>query len=166
MSNDHSHAARSRIIAHKTHADLPGNWRAQKQRYNSFSLQVELPCINGLSAWFTVATFHEADDEERFITDGARQEAGEYAAKFAALAVPEQEGVDAALGEPKASEHISPERRRGLEEAAKALADAADDVGVKFFDTDTMEPEVERMQKATLAIRALIPPSSEGGSPR
>jgi hypothetical protein len=29
-----------------------------------------------------------------------------------------------------------------------------------------MEPEVERMQKATLAIRALIPPSSEGGSPR
>jgi hypothetical protein len=86
MSNDHSHAARSRIIAHKTHADLPGNWRAQKQRYNSFSLQVELPCINGLGAWFTVATFHEAGDDERLITDGARQEAGEYAAKFAALA--------------------------------------------------------------------------------
>jgi hypothetical protein len=75
---------------------------------------------------------------------------------------------DGAVAERSAarSEHISPERRRGLEEAAKALADAADDVGVKFFDTDTMEPEVERMQKATLAIRALIPPSSEGGSPR
>jgi hypothetical protein len=82
------------------------------------------------------------------------------------LPPPSQEGASEALGEPKASEHISPERRRGLEEAAKALADAADDVGVKFFDTDTMEPEVERMQKATLAIRALIPPSSEGGSPR
>jgi hypothetical protein len=84
----------------------------------------------------------------------------------------EQETVsderDGAVAERSAarSEHISPERRRGLEEAAKALADAADDVGVKFFDTDTMEPEVERMQKATLAIRALIPPSSEGGSPR
>jgi hypothetical protein len=75
---------------------------------------------------------------------------------------------DGAVAERSAarSEHISPERRRGLEDAAKALADAADDVGVKFFDTDTMEPEVERMQKATLAVRALIPPSSEGGSPR
>jgi hypothetical protein len=162
MSNDHSHAARSRIIAHKTHADLPGNWRAQKQRYNSFSLQVELPCINGLSAWFTVATFHEADDEERFITDGARQEAGEYAAKFAALAVPEQEGVDAALGEPKASEHISPERRRGLEEALRQaqgylLADHAE---------GRDDPGLVRRGLLKRIARALIPPSSEGGSPR
>jgi hypothetical protein len=163
MSNDHSHAARSRIIAHKTHADLPGNWRAQKQRYNSFSLQVELPCINGLSAWFTVATFHEADDEERFITDGARQEAGEYAAKFAALAVPEQEGVDAALGEPKASEHISPERRRGLEDAAKIAENGC------LVPPDGGSPtEGERLmcEDIAKAIRALIPPSSEGGSPR
>jgi hypothetical protein len=38
---------------------------------------------------------------------------------LAAMYAPEQEGVDAALGEPKASEHISPERRRGLEEAAR-----------------------------------------------
>jgi hypothetical protein len=82
---DHSHAARGRIVAHKAHADLPGTWRTQKMRYNSFALQVELPCINGLSAWFTVATFHEAGDDERMITDGARQEAGEYAAKFAAF---------------------------------------------------------------------------------
>jgi hypothetical protein len=35
------------------------------------------------------------------------------------------------------------------------LADAADDVGVHYFDTDTMSPEVEEMQKATLEARAL-----------
>lgn len=76
----------NRIIAHKDHADLPGNWRARQIRYGSWSLDVELPCTNGLAAWFSVATFDAADDGERLATDGARQEAGEYAAKFAALA--------------------------------------------------------------------------------
>lgn len=85
MTEPVGETAPSRIIAHKAHADLPGTWRVRKIRYGSFALEVELPCINGLSAWFTVATFHEAEDEERLITDGARQEAGEYAAKFAAL---------------------------------------------------------------------------------
>lgn len=94
---DQSHTARGRIIAHKGHAGLPGHWRAQKLRYNSFALEVELPCINGLSAWFSVATFHEADDEERLITDGARQEAGEYATKFAALAATDASGEKAGL---------------------------------------------------------------------
>lgn len=45
------------------------------------------------------------------------------------------------------------EREAKLREAALALANAADDVGVRFFDTDTMEPEVEAMQAATLAVR-------------
>jgi hypothetical protein len=176
MSNDHSHAARSRIIAHKTHADLPGNWRAQKQRYNSFSLQVELPCINGLSAWFTVATFHEADDEERFITDGARQEAGEYAAKFAALAVPEQEGVDAALGEPKASEHLSPERRRGLENAIERIIQDACELPDRTSPEDQPDmllitgEELDMLLRRHLGLEdddlRSLSPSSEGGSPR
>lgn len=43
-----------------------------------------------------------------------------------------------------------------LRAALLALANAADEVGVKFFDTDTMEPEVEAMQKATLAARAAL----------
>jgi hypothetical protein len=37
-----------------------------------------------------------------------------------------------------------------------ALADAADDVGVKFFDTDTMDPLVEKMQAATQNARAAL----------
>lgn len=40
--------------------------------------------------------------------------------------------------------------------ALKALANAADDVGVKFFDTDTMEPEVDAMQSATTTARNLL----------
>lgn len=39
---------------------------------------------------------------------------------------------------------------------AKELADACDDVGVRFFDTDTMEPEVQRMQEATEAVREIL----------
>ncbi len=40
----------------------------------------------------------------------------------------------------------------------RKLADAADDVGVKFFDTDTMDPLVERLQNATMAARKLLAP--------
>lgn len=40
--------------------------------------------------------------------------------------------------------------------ALKNLADAADAVGVRFYDTDTMEPEVEAMQAATKAARAAL----------
>lgn len=45
------------------------------------------------------------------------------------------------------------ERLRG---ALLNLANAADGVGVRFFDTDTMEPEVEVMQEATQAARAAL----------
>ena len=45
-----------------------------------------------------------------------------------------------------------------LREALQYLADAADDVGVKFFDTDTMDPLVERLQNATMAARKLLAP--------
>jgi hypothetical protein len=40
--------------------------------------------------------------------------------------------------------------------ALQTLADAADVVGVRFFDTDTMEPEVEAMQTATQEARAAL----------
>lgn len=45
------------------------------------------------------------------------------------------------------------EQQRG---ALLNLANAADAVGVRFFDTDTMEPEVEAMQTATQAARAAL----------
>jgi hypothetical protein len=47
-------------------------------------------------------------------------------------------------------------RVRSLEVALRKLADAADDVGIKFFDTDTMDPLVEAMQTATLEARAAL----------
>lgn len=43
-----------------------------------------------------------------------------------------------------------------LREKLMALANAADDVGVAHFDTDSMSPEVERMQAATLDARAVL----------
>lgn len=43
-----------------------------------------------------------------------------------------------------------------MRDTLRALADAADVVGVKYFDTDTMDPEVEAMQKATQAARAAL----------
>lgn len=46
-------------------------------------------------------------------------------------------------------------------EALRKLCNAADDVGVRFFDTDTEEPEVADLQSATLAARALLPSASQ-----
>lgn len=46
-----------------------------------------------------------------------------------------------------------------LRSALGVLADAADVVGVKYFDTDTMDPEVEDMQTATSGARALLNPT-------
>jgi hypothetical protein len=48
-----------------------------------------------------------------------------------------------------------------MREALEKLANAADDVGVQFFDTDTMSPEVEAMQAATQEARALLSLSRE-----
>lgn len=50
------------------------------------------------------------------------------------------------------------------EDALADLADTADAVGVRFFDTDTMEPEVEAMQKATLAAREVLEPKPRRAS--
>jgi hypothetical protein len=48
-----------------------------------------------------------------------------------------------------------------MRDALEKLANAADDVGVQFFDTDTMSPEVEAMQAATQEARALLSLSRE-----
>lgn len=71
-----------RIIDFKQHPGLPGKWRARAIRYGAYVLEVELPCINGLAAWFTIGVLYAADDAERMMTDGARLEAGEYAERI------------------------------------------------------------------------------------
>lgn len=49
-----------------------GPYRAEKSHYNdSWNIQRQYPCINGLSAWFQVAVVHEADEAEMGYTDGA-----------------------------------------------------------------------------------------------
>lgn len=78
--------SKGKSSTYKQCAGLPGRWRARAIRYGSYALEVELPCINGLSAWFSVATFHETDEAERMMTDGAKLEAGEYAQRFSEIA--------------------------------------------------------------------------------
>ena len=56
----------------------------------------------------------------------------------------------------RAGQAASAERVKALEEALGALADASDNVGIAFFDSDDMPPEVDAMQAATLAARALL----------
>lgn len=51
-------------------------------------------------------------------------------------------------------------RAEGLLEA---LANAADVVGVAYFDSDDLSPEVEAMQSATLAARAFLDKLKEQG---
>lgn len=55
--------------------------------------------------------------------------------------------------------HPKDEEISMLRAALRVLADAADVVGVKYFDTDTMDPEVEDLQAATLGARALLNPT-------
>ena len=47
-------------------------------------------------------------------------------------------------------------QNKKLREALENLANAADTVGVSYFDTDTMDPEVEAMQSATNIARAAL----------
>lgn len=56
----------------------------------------------------------------------------------------------------RAGQAASAERVKALEEALGALANAADNVGIAFFDSDDMPAETEAMQAATLDARALL----------
>lgn len=49
-------------------------------------------------------------------------------------------------------------REKRLREAGIALANAADDVGVRHFDTDSLPLSVAKMQDATTAMRAALDP--------
>jgi hypothetical protein len=52
----------------------PGPWRASKVR-DFFAIEAELPCINGLRAWFTVAIVHQSDEAEKGMSDGLKADA-------------------------------------------------------------------------------------------
>jgi uncharacterized membrane protein YccC len=53
------------------------------------------------------------------------------------------------------------ERLAALEDALRALADAADEVGVRHFDTDWLDDEVQAMKNATLRAREVLGPNAE-----
>ena len=61
---------------------------------------------------------------------------------------------------------IEEQRRRikALEEALGALANAADHVGIAFFDSDDMPAEAEAMQAATLDARAQLKEAGQSGA--
>lgn len=50
----------------------------------------------------------------------------------------------------------APPQDAGLREALERLANAADEVGVEYFDTDTMDDTVSEMQSATIAARQAL----------
>jgi hypothetical protein len=45
-----------------------------------YDIMIEVGCINGLSAWFTIATVHEPEYAEMMMTEGALPSAEEVAA--------------------------------------------------------------------------------------
>ncbi len=74
------------------------------------------------------------------------------------------DGARGCLAEQTARAEKAEAENARLRELAEALADAADDVGVQHFDTDTIPGYVGAMQAATLAVRAaLAPVESKGG---
>lgn len=148
----------SRIIQHRSHPDLPGQWRARQIRYGAWSLDVELPCINGLSAWFNVATFHAAEDDERLMTDGARQEAREYAAKFAALST--WMGGTGVSEKPAQTSDTAGEGSAVSELArlCKLSAEMAEDEGLWFVAQTAAEAYLQQeLRKLCAAIEGRLP---------
>lgn len=61
-----------------------GSWRSRKIRYGGYTIESELPCMNGLRAWFTVAIVHAHDDAERLMSEGAVADAEDDARLIAA----------------------------------------------------------------------------------
>lgn len=67
----------------KHHEDEMALYRAEKSRFNdSWSIEREYACINGLSCWFQVAVVNEADEAEMGYTDGEFGSAQERAEKI------------------------------------------------------------------------------------
>ena len=64
----------------------------------------------------------------------------------------------------RAGQAASAERIKALEEALGALANAADNVGIAFFDSDDMPAEAEAMQAATLDARAQLREADQSGA--
>lgn len=61
------------------------NIRARKSDYCAdWHVEQEIPCINGLSAWFVIATAEEADEASMGYTDGAFGTAEERAHRIVA----------------------------------------------------------------------------------
>lgn len=59
--------------------------RASKSRFSDkWHIEERFPCINGLSAWFVIATVDEADEAEIGYTDGAFGSAEDRANRIAA----------------------------------------------------------------------------------
>jgi len=52
-----------------------------------------------------------------------------------------------------------------LVDALRKLADAADGVGVRHFDTDWLSDEVQAMKDATLHARDVLGPNDQGNRP-
>ncbi len=49
----------------------PKGYRITPRAEGGFDIEREISCINGLPAWFTIATVHPVAERERLITDGA-----------------------------------------------------------------------------------------------
>ena len=63
--------------------------RARKSQYSdNWEVEEEFPCINGLSAWFVIATVEDADESAMGYTDGAFGSAEDRAKRIAAALMP------------------------------------------------------------------------------
>jgi hypothetical protein len=91
----------------------PVGWRAQKVRYGCYSIDVELMCMNGLRAWFGVASVFARDDTEILMSEGAMASA-EHDAELIVSAV---NALPALLAEVKASRARASEWKSLLQRA-------------------------------------------------
>ena len=72
--------------------------------------------------------------------------------------------IDAALGLPEDGCNSLAQTLAAIarhRDALRDLANAADAVGVRHFDSDCLPPEVEAMQEATSAARRALGPNAE-----
>lgn len=60
------------VMTRKRGEHTPTPWRARPVRFGNYVLEAELMCLNGLRAWFTIATVHPVEDQEILMSEGAK----------------------------------------------------------------------------------------------
>jgi hypothetical protein len=129
----------------------PVGWRAREIRYGAYAIEVELMCMNGLCAWFTVADVFARDDAEMLMSQGAVAEAG----RDAGLIVSAVNALPALLAEVRAARERVSEWKSLLQRAIGYEPQLDGEVAAAVAEIEAGRAGAERVQIMTEALKRI-----------